>query len=187
MKFAIGKKLGMTTIYTEDGAQNVTLVEIEPNTIDITRSEEKNGYTAVRLSAPGMGRKEVRKEFRVKDTEGIELGSKVDASTFTEGDIVSVSAPTKAKGFQGVVKRHNFKGGPASHGHRHVLRSPGSIGSAFPQHVRKGKRMAGRVAAGRATNKGLKVVHIDAPHNIIAVKGSVPGVAGRVVEVVTTN
>jgi len=187
MKFAIGKKLGMTTIYTDDGAQNVTLVEIEPNTVDITRNEEKNGYTSVRVSAPGIGKKVVRKEFRVQDVTDVELGSKIDATTFTQGDTVSVSAPKKAKGFQGVVKRYNFKGGPASHGHRHVLRSPGSIGSAFPQHVRKGKRMAGRVSASRATNKGLKVVHVDASRNIIAVKGSVPGVAGRVVEVVTTN
>jgi len=183
MKFAIGKKLGMTTIYTDDGAQNVTLVSVENNTVDLVRSEDKDGYSAVRVSAPKTGKKDVRREFRSELPEGMEIGQAITVESFAVGEKVSVSALTKGKGFQGVVKRYNFKGGPASHGHRHVLRQPGSIGSAFPQHVLKGKRMAGRVKAARATNKGLTVVHIDVENNILAIKGSVPGVAGRIVEV----
>lgn len=187
MKFALGKKLGMTTIYNEDGAQNVTLIEIAPNTVDKVCSQEKDGYTSVRLSAAKTAKKQMQREFRVDTTEGIEVGSTIAADTFAQGDKVQVSAVAKAKGFQGVVKRHNFKGGPASHGHRHELRRGGSIGSAYPQHVMKGKRMAGRDGGRRATMSGLKVVAVDTASNIIAVKGSVPGVAGRVVEVVTVG
>ena len=96
-----------------------------------------------------------------------------------------VSAVTKAKGFQGVVKRHGFKGGPATHGHRHALRAPGSIGSAYPQHVIKGKKMAGRTGGNYSTVRNLKIVAIDKETNMIALKGAVPGVAGRIVEIVS--
>lgn len=185
MSFAIGKKLGMTTIYTEDGAQNVTLVEVVPNTIDKLRTAEKDGYTAVCLSMPKTAKKDFKKEFVIDDTSAYEVGKQVTAETFEEGQKVRLSAPAKGKGFQGVVKRHGFAGGPASHGHRHALRSPGSIGSAFPQHVVKGKRMAGRMGGKRSTSGGLKIVLVDAQKGIIGVKGAVPGVAGRVVEIVS--
>ena len=186
MKFAIGKKLGMTTVYTDDGAQNVTLVSVEDNAVDLVRSQDKDGYTAVRVKAPKTTKKDVHREFRINPSEDVKIGHAITVEAFEVGEKVSVSALTKGKGFQGVVKRHNFKGGPASHGHRHVLRQPGSIGSAFPQHVLKGKRMAGRVKAARATNKGLKIVKIDVENNILAIKGSVPGVAGRIVEIAAT-
>ncbi len=184
MKFALGKKLGMTTIHDENGAHNVTLVEIAPHNVDILRSSEKDGYNAVRLSAQKTTKKKHQVEFRTDETT-LAVGDKIDATMFAVGDIVRVSAVAKAKGFQGVVKRHGFKGGPASHGHRHVLRAPGSIGSAFPQHVIKGKRMAGRDGGKRATIKGLKVIAIDEKINTVALKGSVPGVAGRMVEIVS--
>jgi len=185
MKFALGKKLGMTTIYNEDGAQNVTLVEIEANKIDLVRNAERDGYDAVRVSAPKTTKKDVKVEFRAQSTEDLIEGKEITADVFSIGDTVQVSAVAKGKGFQGVVKRHGFKGGPASHGHRHALRSPGSIGSAFPQHVIKGKRMAGRMGGKRATSMGIQVVSVDSHAGIIALRGPVPGVSGRMVEIVS--
>ncbi len=178
MKFALGKKLGMTTIYNEDGAQNVTILEVGDQSVDMVRTMEKDGYQAVRVAADKR-----LCEFRT-DAE-MEVGKALDVSQFEVGDKVLVSGVTKGKGFQGVVKRHGFKGGPASHGHRHVLRRPGSIGSAFPQHVIKGKRMAGRMGGERFTTKGLKVISVDAQNKTIAVKGAVPGVNGRNIEIVS--
>ena len=99
------------------------------------------------------------------------------------GDIVKVSGITKAKGFQGPVKRHGFKGAPKSHGHKHDLRAPGSIGAQQPQHVIKGKRMAGRMGGKRATVINMKIAEIYVDKNIIAIQGGIPGVAGRIVEI----
>ncbi len=183
MKFALGKKLGMTTIYNDDGAQNVTLIEIVPNKITNIYTNEKDGRNSICLSIPKTNKKSFLREFRSDEISEFSEGNEIEASIFEKGDIVSVSANTKAKGFQGVVKRHNFKGGPASHGHRHSLRAPGSIGSAYPQHVIKGKKMAGRDGGKRATISSLEVILVDNDNNLIAVKGSVPGVVGRIVEV----
>ena len=122
-----------------------------------------------------------KKEFRVE--EKMEKGALLDVSIFQEGDIVDVSGISKAKGFQGVVKRHGFAGAPASHGHKHDLRAPGSIGSGFPEHVLKGKKMAGRMGGRRSTAKNIQVVHIDKEKNIIALKGAVPGISGNIVEI----
>ena len=182
MKFALGKKLGMTTIYDETGAQNVTLIAIGAHHVDLLRTADKDGYSAVRVAVPQTAKKTCRKEFRVDDTSAYTQDTAITAETFAVGDVVRVSGVTKAKGFQGVVKRHGFGGGPKTHGHRHVLRQAGSIGSAFPEHVMKGKRMAGRMGGTRATSRGLRVVQVDAQAGTIAVKGSVPGVAGRIVE-----
>jgi len=185
MKFVLGKKSGMTTIYNEEGAQNVTLVSVVPNTIDMIRSEKRDGYNAIRLSIDKTKNVNHSREFRVDNIDDYKEGEMVDIDVFEVGDKVRVSAITKAKGFQGVVKRHGFKGGPATHGHRHALRSPGSIGSAYPQHVMKGKRMAGRMGGNRSTVRNLKIVAIDKENNLIALKGAVPGVAGRIVEIVS--
>lgn len=185
MKFILGKKSGMTTVYKEDRAYNVTLIEVMSNTVDKICSEERDGYTSVRLSIPKTKNVEHKREFRVDSADSFELGGSVDVSIFEEGEKVSVFGSRKAKGFQGVVKRHGFSGGPASHGHRHVLRAPGSIGSAYPQHVLKGKKMAGRMGADRVVSKNLKVVFVDKEKNLIALEGAVPGVSGRVVEIVS--
>lgn len=187
MKFVLGKKSGMTTIYNDDGAQNVTLVSVEPNVVEMITNEEDNGYKAVCLSIDKTANKKFTKEFRVDSAEDFKVKDTVDVSIFQVGDTVKVSAPSKAKGFQGVVKRHGFKGGPASHGHRHALRQAGSIGCAFPEHVLKGRRMAGRMGGNRTTSMNLKVVHVDVENKMIALKGSVPGVAGRVVEIVSVS
>lgn len=180
MKFILGKKLGMTTIFTDQGAQNVTLVECLPNNTTQIRTEEKDGYNATQMEIQKTKNKVFKKEFRTD--EKIEE-KKADVSAFEVGDMVKVSGITKAKGFQGVVKRHGFKGSPASHGHKHDLRAPGSIGAGFPEHVVKGKRMAGRMGGERSTTKNIKVVFIDKEKNILGIKGPVPGIPGNIVEI----
>lgn len=186
MKAILGKKLGMTTLYdAEKGAMGVTLIQCEPNTVRMNRTSERDGYTAVQLETAKTAKKTIRKEFRAEELP--EEGSTVAVDAFKVGEKVSVSGTTKAKGFQGVVKRHGFAGGPASHGHRHVLRAPGSIGSAYPQHVRKGLRMAGRMGGVQHTTVGLTVAMVDAEKNLIAVKGAVPGVNGRIVAIVKND
>ncbi len=183
MKAILGKKIGMTTLYdAEKGALNVTLIRCTPNVVRMVRTQERDGYTAVQLEADKTLKKKVRKEFRSDETP--EEGTEITVDVFEVGDTVKVTGTTKAKGFQGVVKRYGFAGGPASHGHRHVLRQAGSIGSAYPQHVRKGKKMAGRMGGVQHTTKGLTVVLVDAENHIIAVKGAVPGVNGRIVSIV---
>lgn len=185
MKFVLGKKSGMTTIYNENGAQNVTLISVEPNVIDLIRNSEKDGYNAVRVSIDKTSRQKCQREFRVDDVTDYKVNDQITVEVFSVGEYVHVSAPSKAKGFQGVVKRHGFKGGPKSHGHRHVLRQAGSIGCAFPEHVLKGKKMAGRMGGELTTSRNLQIISVDAENKMIAVKGSVPGVSGRVVEIVS--
>lgn len=171
----------MTTIHDEKGAQNVTLVECVSK-VNLIKEKTKDGYAAVRLEIPVSKKRTAKKEFRVDEIK-LEKGAALDVSIFEIGDKVNVSAIAKAKGFQGVVKRHGFKGAPKSHGHKHDLRAPGSIGAGFPEHVIKGKRMAGRMGGKRATSRKLKVVYIDKEKNILGLKGAVPGVSGRVIEI----
>ncbi|MEX0649906.1 MAG: 50S ribosomal protein L3 [Candidatus Andersenbacteria bacterium] len=197
MKVLLGRKIGMSQVFAENGkAIPVTLIAAEPNTALIHRTEEKDGYAAVQLALP---RKKDVKQDEKKQTPSVlkrmyamrkEFKGTFTAeqSTFTveqfePGDVVEVSGMSKGKGFAGVVKRHHFKGGPASHGHRHVLRRPGSIGSRFPQHVLKGMRMAGRMGYDRVTVKNLTIVAVDKDRNLLAVKGAVPGTKGTVLEI----
>ncbi|EKD59076.1 MAG: 50S ribosomal protein L3 [uncultured bacterium] len=184
MKYILGKKLGMTTLYDkEKGALNVTLIECHPNTVSVVRSVEKDGYDAVQLEIAKTKKVTHRKEFRLEEAATVAVGDQIAIDTFQVEDEVNVSGISKAKGFQGVVKRHGFKGSPATHGHKHDLRAPGSIGAQQPQHVIKGKRMAGRMGGKRSTMKNVKVVYIDNEKNVLAVLGAVPGVVGRIVEI----
>lgn len=184
MKFIIGKKLGMTTIYDKEaGALNVTLIECESNKVSGLRTSEKNGYEAVQLEVSKTKNKVFKKEFRIKEASDIKIGDMVTLDSFVVGDKVKISGITKAKGFQGVVKRHGFKGAPKTHGHKHDHRAPGSIGAQQPQHVIKGKRMAGRMGGTRASSLNIKIAYIDKENNILGVKGAVPGVAGRIIEI----
>jgi len=172
----------MTTIYDEKGAQNVTLIQCGSK-VSLVKTEEKDGYKAVQLEIEKTKNRTVKKEFRVEENT-LEAGTVLDVSIFEIGDIVHVSGITKAKGFQGVVKRHGFKGSPKTHGHKHDLRAPGSIGAGFPEHVIKGKRMAGRMGGERATTMNIKVAFIDKDKNILGLKGAVPGIPNAIVEIV---
>ena len=176
----------MTTLHTDNGAQNVTLVECLPNKVALIKNGRKDGYAAVQLEIQKTKNKKAKKEFRTEAGE-LKEGSEVNVSIFEIGEKAKISGITKAKGFQGVVKRHGFKGAPASHGHKHDLRAPGSIGSGFPEHVIKGKRMAGRMGGVRATSENIKIVFIDKEKNLLGLKGSVPGNDGGVVEIRSAN
>jgi large subunit ribosomal protein L3 len=127
------------------------------------------------------------KEFRLKDADKTEakVGDVIDVSTFSEGDTIQVSSVSKGKGFQGVVKRHGFSGGPRTHGQKHSEREPGSIGGGLRTHVPKGMRMAGRMGSDRITQKNLKVVFVDKENNVMLIKGAVAGKRGTLVEIVS--
>jgi|SRR3989344_3447648 len=184
MKALLGRKVGMSQVFSPNGdVVPVTLISAFPNTITIRRTIEKDGYAAVQLALPKKDDSKlfaVRKEFHGEMPADVSV---VGVDQFAEGDAIEVTGVSKGKGYAGVVKRHHFKGGPKSHGHRHVLRRPGSIGSRFPQHVMKGMRMAGRMGSDQVTVKNLEIVKIDTEHNVIAVKGAVPGRKGGVVEI----
>ncbi len=190
MHYLIAKKIGMTRRFREDGtAVPVTVVEAGPCTVTQVKTKEKDGYQAVQL---GYGKKRrankpqakqwgssgafaMVAEFRTPKGEAVERGKVIDADTFAVGETVKVTGTSKGLGFQGVVKRHHFRGGPASHGHKDNLRMPGSIGATFPQHVMKGTRMAGRMGNERVSVKNLEVIDVVPDKHLILLKGAVPG------------
>ncbi|HDH97847.1 50S ribosomal protein L3 [Thermovirga sp.] len=191
----LGRKLGMTQIYTEDGfAVPVTVVEAGPCVIVDIRDEQKNGYNAIvagfgevksgKLTKPYRGvfeknnlePKRWLREFRVESVEGYEIGQEIRVDIFEKGEKVNVTGKSKGKGYAGVMKRHNFAGGPASHGSSKFHRQPGSAGgSSFPGHIFKGKTMPGRLGNERVTVKGLTVVDLDPENNLLLIKGAIPG------------
>ena len=182
MAFILGKKIGMTTIFDEKaGAQNVTLVECGAK-VSLIRNTEKDGYQAIQLEIDKTKNKKAKREFAIEEKD-LKVGDAVDVSIFNVGDKVKISGITKAKGFQGVVKRHGFSGSPKTHGHKHDLRAPGSIGAGYPEHVIKGKRMAGRMGGKRATSMNVKIAYIDKEKNILGLKGAVPGIPGNIIEI----
>jgi len=189
----------MTQIFDERGEMiPVTLVEAGPCYITQVKTEEKDGYTALqlgfgetkRLNKPQRGHlKELPplrylREVRVKDVRGYQAGQEFDASLFSVGDLVDVTGISKGKGFAGVMKRHGFRGGPATHGQSDRARAPGSIGgTTTPGRVFKGMRMAGRMGNERVTIQNLKVVLVDPGRNLLGVRGSLPGNRGGLVMV----
>lgn len=207
MKFTLAKKINMTQVFGEDGAvQPVTVLGMERTIVSQVKTKEKDGYEAVQI---GMGSRKnknigkaglghlkglniegetknlaVLKEFRISGTE-LKRGDVIFPDTFVVGDKITVSAISKGKGFQGVVKRHGFHGGPRSHGQKHSEREPGSIGGGGRGggKVIKGMRMAGRMGSDRVTVKNLKVVAMDAENNVMMVSGAVPGRRGTLVEI----
>lgn len=202
MKFLLGKKLGMTTLFDEtEGALNVTLIACEENKVKLNRTLEKDGYLAVQLETNKTAKKTVRKEFRIdraiahgtdkttlnKELEKYPIDGSVDVTLFEVGEKVNIAGVTKSKGFQGVVKRYGFAGAPASHGRKHDMRKPGSIGATFPEHVVKGRRMAGRMGGTNMTALNLSVAYINKEEGIIAVRGAVPGVNGRIVKIMSVK
>ncbi len=199
----LAEKLGMTRIFAEDGKNvPVTLFKVEGNVITNIKTTEKNGYTAVQV---GFGERKAKniakpqreefaknkvpakahlKEFRVPAEKMLNIGDEISASHFVVGQKVDVSGITIGKGFQGVMKRHNFAGLEASHGVSISHRSHGSTGQRQdPGRVFKNKKMAGHMGAVRATQQGLKVILVDADKGLIAIKGSTPGFEGSIVEI----
>ena len=176
----------MTQIFDKEGLVHpVTLIALEPLTVSSLRDKEKHGYEAVQVSFSKKNEKAKpkQKEFR-GDTEGYTAGAEIPVQdVFTPGDVVRVSAVSKGKGFQGVVKRHGFAGGPRSHGQEHNERQPGSIGAGLRTRVPKGMKMAGRMGADRVTIKGTRVMAVDKERNIIFLRGSIPGRRGTLVEI----
>jgi large subunit ribosomal protein L3 len=194
----IGKKIGMTQVYAEDGrAIPVTVIQAGPCVVVQRKSKEKDGYSSVQLglvedrkvkrvtkAMKGHFDKaklppcRVLREFTVGDGEELKVGDKVSVELFAPGDVVDIVGVSKGKGFQGVVKRHHFRGGAATHGSM-FHRAPGGIGaSAYPSRVIKGLRGAGHMGADRVTARSLTVVRVDAGQNTLVVKGSVPGAGG---------
>ncbi|MBK7128429.1 MAG: 50S ribosomal protein L3 [Crocinitomicaceae bacterium] len=196
----IGKKIGMTSIYSAEGkATPCTLIEAGPCVVTQVKTVEKDGYNAVQL---GFGEKRVKntpsglkghfekakttpkqKLAEFKGFDNLNLGDVVNSSFFAEGDYVDVIGTTKGKGFQGVVKRHGFGGvGEATHGQHNRLRAPGSIGAcSYPSRVFPGMRMGGQTGNGRVKMPNLQIVKVLTDKNIILVKGSIPGHNGAFV------
>ena len=197
----IGKKLGMTQVFQEDGTRvPVTVIEAEPNVVTGVRTPDRDGYAAVQLAGIPAKENKMTKgelghlkkadapalarviEFRDEAPES-QVGEKLTVEQFEPGQRVKVSAVAVGKGFQGTIKRHNFGRGPVSHG-SHNVRAPGSVGaSADPARVFKGTKMPGRMGGKRVTQRGLEVVEIDAERNLLLLRGAVPGPKGGTVEV----
>lgn len=174
----------MTQIFDKDGlVQPVTAIEISPVIVTQVKTKEKDGYESVQISSK-KAKKESKKEFRVTAPTQ-KAGDTIDINQFKEADVVTVSAISKGKGFQGVVKRHGFGGGPRSHGQKHSEREPGSIGGGLRNKVPKKMRMAGRMGGDRITVKNLKVISVDAGTNTLYISGAIPGRRGTVVEIVS--
>ncbi|MEA2678276.1 MAG: large subunit ribosomal protein [Chloroflexota bacterium] len=186
----IGKKVGMTAVFAEDGTMvPVSVVAVEPNTVTGLRTTERDGYVAVQLGAhkprrltkPRAGQlkgltpvKDVR-EFRLDDASDYQLGQTLDVSLFEAGETVDVTGVSKGRGFSGTIKRHNFRRGPETHG-SDSHRQPGSIGAGtYPGKVFKGTPMAGRMGNDTITVKKATVVKSDAERNVLLIKGPLPG------------
>jgi len=208
----IGRKVGMTQIFAEDGTVTpVTVIKAGPCVVVQTKTAAgKDGYNAVQLgfvedkpiklknvSKPMRGHFEktggglpptrILKEIRLTDMPDANIGDQVKADVFADGDMIEVVGTSKGKGFAGTIKRHNFSRGPESHGSMSV-RAPGSIGqSAYPSRVIKGTRSSGHMGDARVTIKGLRVAKVDVENNLLMVKGAVPGATGSLVVVRKTN
>lgn len=191
MKALITRKVGMTSTIAEDGTvQAITLLATDPNVITQIKTDEVDGYKSVQLGAgqdkkmgkaqaghykPSKTQPKVAREFRIDEiSEDLAVGSILTAEVFSIGDEVDVTGTSKGKGWAGTIKRHNFHRGRKTHGGQ-SYRRPGSIGSMYPQHILKGKKMAGQMGAERVTIKKLKVALIDNDLGVIGVTGAVPG------------
>jgi large subunit ribosomal protein L3 len=203
VKGVLGTKLGMTQVFSDDGKiVPVTVVAAGPCVVTAVRSPDADGYSAVQLGYGDVDPRKVNKpragiftkagvtprrylvELRTDDASEYTLGQEVTAETFESGEIVDVTATSKGKGFAGVMKRHGFHGLSASHGTQRKHRSPGSIGGcAFPGHVFKGLKMAGRMGGERTTVLNLTLHGVDSEKGLLLIRGAVPGPAGGLVVV----
>jgi len=193
MKGILGKKVGMTQVFTKEGKLiPVTVVEVGPNVVTQIKTAQKDGYDAIQLgfdtisekrsTKPKMGHtkkantepKRFLKEIRGVNVNDYTLGQVLDASVFEAGEIVDVSGTSKGKGFQGVIKRHNQSTGPMGHGSQYH-RGVGSLGTMLPMHVLKGKKMPGQMGNVKRTVQNLEIVSVDTENSVILIKGNVPG------------
>jgi len=198
----LGKKLGMTRVFTDDGRWiDVTVLEAGPCTVVQRKTKDSDGYDAVQVgfgdlkesrcnkpmtghfTKAGISPKRTLREMRIEEDSELKAGDEIKADIFQSGDRVDVSGTSKGKGFAGVIKRHGFGGGPGGHG-SHFHRTPGSIGqSADPAKVYKGKKMPGQMGNKRITVENLEVVTVDKDKNLLLLRGSVPGATGGLVTV----
>lgn len=195
----VGKKAGMTRVFTEDGASvPVTVIEVDPNRVTRVKSVESDGYAAIQVTSGSRKAKHLTKaqagqfakagveagralmEFRLTEGETIpEVGGEITVSLFEAGQMVDVTGTSKGKGFQGAVKRWNFRTQDMTHGNSLSHRAPGSIGMCqTPGRVFKGKKMAGQMGNARCTVQSLEIVRVDAERNLLLIKGAVPGAPG---------
>ena len=193
MKGILGKKIGMTQVFTKDGKLiPVTVVEVEPNVVTQIKTVEKDGYDAIQLGTETIREKLSNKsqmghtkkantepkrflrEIRGVNVNDYTLGQTIGVDIFEEGEIVDVTGISKGKGFQGVIKRHNQSRGPMGHGSQYH-RGVGSLGTMLPMHVLKGKKMPGQMGNVRRTVQNLEIISVDTENNVILVKGNVPG------------
>lgn len=197
----IGKKIGMTSIFIEDGSMvPVTVVQAGPCPVMQIKNEEKDGYNAVQLGfdqiaerkltkpqkghqdKSGQGYYRTLREFRIQNVDEFELGQDVTVENFSLGEKVKVSGYSKGRGFMGVMKRWNFSGSPATHGHHKVHRTPGSIGQmSDPARVFKGKKMPGRMGNKKTTYKNSEIIDVRRSDNLILIRGQVPGANNSIV------
>jgi len=202
-KFILGTKEQMTQYFTEDGrAIPVTVVIVTPITVTQVKTTDIDGYEAVQFGTGVRKEKNINKpqlsawkdlgafktvrEFRLSTPSELKKGDVLSPTDVLEvGQAITVTGISKGKGFQGVVKRHNFAGGRRSHGQKHSEREPGSIGATGPQRVFKGTRMGGRMGSDRVSVKNLEVVAMDLEKNVVFIKGAVPGRRGTLLEIVT--
>lgn len=193
----VGRKAGMTRVFTEDGVSvPVTVIQVDPNRVTQVRTPESDGYSALQVTTGSVKASRLNKpmtghfakagveagrglwEFRLAESEGesYQVGSAIDVSLFEAGQMVDVRGVSKGKGFQGGVKRHNFRTQDATHGNSLSHRAPGSIGQCqTPGRVFKGKKMAGQMGNVRVTTQNIEVVRVDTDRNLLLVKGAVPG------------
>lgn len=193
MKGILGKKIGMTQVFTKEGKLiPVTVIEVEPNVVTQIKTVEKDGYDAIQLGAqtireklsnkPELGHvkkanttpKRFLREIRGVNVNDYTLGQTIGVDIFEAGEIVDVTGTSKGKGFQGVIKRHNQSRGPMGHGSQYH-RGVGSLGTMLPMHVLKGKKMPGQMGNVQRTVQNLEVISVDTENNVILVKGNVPG------------
>ena len=195
-KFAIGTKQEMTQVFNEEGRVfPATILKMDSLKVTQVKGSEKDGYEAIQVGGGVKSDKNINnaqkkigsfrflRELRLKKPSDAKVGDEMDMSVFEKGDIVTVSAISKGKGFQGGVKRYGFKGGRRSHGNKHAERQPGSIGATGPQRVFKGTRMAGRMGTDKVSVKNLKVLDFDIEKGLLYIGGAVPGRRGTLVTV----